>query len=239
MQQNKHHLSPFKALNKNIKHMKKILFLIAAFLLAAVVSQAQTEKGTQTLGLNLGFGYNKTSGVNINPYDNSSTDAGSKNTSFNIGPAYSYFIADKLDLGASLSYGQSNFTYANTQNNPQKLTSYAFISSVYLRKYIMFGGQFGLRAGPYLGFEKGDNKIGYVGTNAIYSEDSKLTEYSAGARLELVYYPSKKLGFAASIASMNYDHTKFDNGAAGHTSSDNLSAAFINNSLAISVFYVF
>src|SRR3978361_780186 len=114
--------------------MKKTLVLIAALLLASVVSQAQTEKGNQTLGLNLGFYYNKSSGVSINPYDNSSTDAGSKNTSFNIGSAYSYFIADKLDLGASLSYGQSSYTYPQIINNIQKQNSYAFFGSVYLRK---------------------------------------------------------------------------------------------------------
>ncbi len=45
--------------------MKKTLVLIAALLLASVVSHAQTEKGNQTLGLNLGFSYSKTSGVNI------------------------------------------------------------------------------------------------------------------------------------------------------------------------------
>jgi len=232
------HLLPFKALNKNIKHMKKSIFLIAAFLLAAVVSHAQTEKGNQTLGLNLGFGYQKTSGVSINPYDNSSTDAGTKSTSFNIGPAYSYFIADKLDLGAALSYGQSSYTYPQITNDIQKQTSYAFSSSVYLRKYIMFGNKLGLRAGPYLSYEKGDNKTDYLGTSALYNQDSKLTEYGAGARLELVYYPSKKLGFAASIANVSYDHAKFDNGNQGHTSSDNLGASFINNGLAFSVFYV-
>jgi hypothetical protein len=219
--------------------MKKTLVLIAALLLASMISQAQTEKGNQTLGLNLGFNYSKTSGVNISPYDNSSTDAGSKNTSFNIGPAYSYFIADKLDLGASLSYGQSSYTYPQIANNIQKQNSYAFFGSVYLRKYIMFGDKLGVRAGPYLNYEKGDNKIDYSGTSALYNEDSKLTEYDAGARLELVYYPSKKVGFATSIASVNYDHTKFDNGNLGHTSTNNVSAAFINNNLAFSVFYVF
>ncbi len=219
--------------------MKKSIFLIAVFLLAAVVSQAQTEKGTQTLGLNLGFGYSKTSGVNINPYDNSSTDAGSKNTSFNIGPAYSYFIANKLDLGASLSYGQSSYTYPQITNNIEKQTSYAFSGSLYLRKYIMFGDKLGLRAGPYLTYEKGDNKTDYSGTSALYNQDSKLTEYGAGARLELVYYPSKKLGFAASIANVSYDHNKFDYGNQGHTSNDNINASFISdNGLSLSVFYV-
>ena len=218
--------------------MKKSIFLIAVFLLAAVVSQAQTEKGTQTLGLNIGFGYSKTSGVNINPYDNSSMDAGNKATSFNIGPAYSYFIADKLDLGAALSYGQSNSTYPQIENNINKQSSYAFISSVYLRKYMMFGDKLGLRAGPYLSYEKGDNKTDYSGSAAIYSEDSKLTEYGGGVRLEVVYYPSKKLGFAAFIGNVSYNHTKSDNGDLGHTSNDNVNASFINSNLAFSVFYV-
>jgi hypothetical protein len=218
--------------------MKKSIFFIAVFLLAAVVSQAQTEKGTQTLGLNLGFSYQKTSGVSINPYDNSSTDAGNKTTSFNIGPAYSYFIADKLDLGAALSYGQSNSTYPQIENNINKQSSYALSGSVYLRKYMMFGDKLGLRAGPYLSYEKGDNKTDYSGSAAIYSEDSKLTEYGAGARLELIYYPSKKLGFAASIANVSYDHNKFDYGNQGHTSNDNINASFISNNLGFSVFYV-
>jgi len=219
--------------------MKKSIFLIAAFVLAAVISHAQTEKGSQTLGLNLGFNYNKTNGVNINPYDNSSTPAGSKSTSFNIGPSYSYFIADKLDLGASLSYGQSNRTYANTPIYPEKQSSYAFISSVYLRKYYMFGDKLGLRAGPYLGYVIANNKSIYLGSNALYNVNSKQTEYSAGARLEFVYYPSKKLGLAAYIASVDYDHTKFDNGNSGHTSSDNVDLSLINKGLTLSVFYSF
>ena len=218
--------------------MRKAFILFAAFLLASAVSYAQTEKGNQTLGLNLGFNYNKTTGVSINTFDNSSVDAGSKTTSFNIGPSYSYFIADKLDLGAAVSYGQSNSTYPDIPNNLSKTSSYAFISSVYLRKYMMFMDKLGLRAGPYLGYERGDNKYSYSGTDIFNNENSKQDEYDAGAKLDLVYYPSKKLGFAASIASVNYSHVKFDNGNSGHTSSDNVGVGFINNNLAFSVFYV-
>lgn len=76
--------------------MKKTLLLIAVLFLTSLISYAQTEKGSQTFGLNLGFNYNKTSGAYINPYDNSSSDAGVKTTAFNIGPSYSYFVSDKL-----------------------------------------------------------------------------------------------------------------------------------------------
>ena len=46
--------------------MKKALILFAALLFSAVVSFAQTEKGKQTLGLDLGFSFNKVNGVSIN-----------------------------------------------------------------------------------------------------------------------------------------------------------------------------
>ena len=81
---------------KTQKHNKKTLLLIAILFLTSLISYAQTEKGSQTFGLNLGFNYNKTSGAYINPYDNSSSDAGVKTTAFNIGPSYSYFVSDKL-----------------------------------------------------------------------------------------------------------------------------------------------
>ena len=219
--------------------MRKAILLIVVPFLTALVSHAQTEKGSQTLGLSLGFNYNKTSGVYTYPSDNSSTPAGGKTTSFNIGPSYSYFITDKLDLGASLSYGQSNMTYANTQNYPEKQSSYAFFSSIYLRKYFIFGDKLGMRAGPCLSYGIGDNKSTYLGSNAVYNENSKQTEYRASARLEFVYYPSKKLGFAAYVASVDYSHNKFDNGNFGHTSSDNVDLSLINNGLNLSVFYTF
>lgn len=219
--------------------MKKALLLIAVLFLTALISHAQTDKGSQSLGLNLGFNYNKSGGIYVNPYDNSITPAGGKNTSFNIGPSYSYFIADKLDLGASLSYGQSRVTNANVQTYPEKQSSYGFNSSIYLRKYLMFGDKLGMRFGPYFGFEKGDNKSTYLGSNALYNEDSKQTEYSIRARLEFVYYPSKKLGFSAYLASVDYSHTKFDNGNFGHTSDDNVDFSLVNNALSFSVFYAF
>ena len=106
--------------------MKKSIFLIAVFLLAAVMSQAQTEKGTQTLGLNAYFEYSKTNVVNINPYDNSVNSQNNKSTGFNIGPVYSYFIADKLDIGGSLSYGKAIIPIRSIlvicKNNPIILT---------------------------------------------------------------------------------------------------------------------
>lgn len=232
------HLLPFKALNKNTKHMKKSIFLIAVFLLAAVVSQAQTEKGTQTLGLNAYFEYSKTNVVNINPYDNSVNSQNNKSTGFNIGPVYSYFIADKLDIGGSLSYGKSDYTYSLNPGDLQKQSNYSYGGTIYLRKYFMYNDKLGLRAGPYLGYARSDSKSTNSGTSSIYNEDTKTDNYNAGALLDLVYYPSKRLGFSANLVNLGYNHYKADSGTQGHSSGDNVNLNFVNNGLSLSVFYV-
>ncbi|WP_426670799.1 outer membrane beta-barrel protein [Mucilaginibacter sp. McL0603] len=218
--------------------MKKTIFLIAAFLLAAVVSQAQTEKGTQTLGLNLSFGYNKTSGVDINPYDGSVTNQNNKATGFSIGPDYSYFIADKLDIEASLSYNTNTYNYSYIPGYPQKQSNYSYGGIIYLRKYFMYNDKLGLRAGPYVGYTRGDSKNTNSGPNSIYDEDSKTDNYNAGAKLDLVYYPSKRLGFSATLANLSYTHSKTNSGTQGNSSTDNVSMMFVNNGLGISIFYV-
>src|ERR1700744_2289180 len=100
--------------------MKKAFFLFAALLLASVVSHAQTEKGNQTLGFNFQYSYNNNGGINISPFDNSVTNTSNKYTVFSVAPLYSYFIADKLDLGATLSLGQTTYNYYNVTDEIEK-----------------------------------------------------------------------------------------------------------------------
>ncbi len=83
--------------------MNKNLIVCAALLFAFKISYAQTEKGTQTLGLDFGAS-RSTSNQTINTANNSAESVGSAITNFTFGPNYSYFIADKLDIGAALSY---------------------------------------------------------------------------------------------------------------------------------------
>jgi hypothetical protein len=223
--------------------MNKFLILIAAFLCTYKVSNAQTEKGNQTLGVNLGFQYSKGSDVAINPSDNSSTTTNTKYTSFGIGPNYSYFIANKLDLGTSLFY--SSFTSDNSNNlsNP-KVTGRNFEASIFLRKYVLYQNKIGFRVGPYLAYMYGDSKNTYAPANSLYDVENKNYNYMGGFNLSLVYYPSKQLGISASIANLEYDHAKstasFQNGTNNdHGKSNNLFFDFISNGLSLSVFYVF
>jgi len=215
--------------------MKKTLILIAVFFVTFSVSYAQTEKGNQSLGLNLAFAYNNSSGAVIT--NGNSQSAGGKVTQFSIGPSYSYFIANKLDIGASLSYGTNTSTYLPSYN-PSKYSSNDVGGIVYIRKYCMFNDKVGLRTGPYIGYNFGDVKYVYNSAPAA-NQDTKTDYYNAGMRLELVYFPSKKFGFSTYLASFDYSHYKSDSGTAGHMSGDNVYLNLINSNLALSVYYVF
>jgi hypothetical protein len=168
-----------------------------------------------------------------------------KTTNFNIGPNYSYFIADNLDIGAALSYGSSSTTnttenFATTNNNyPVKEFSDNYSGSFYIRKYFIYKNKIGFRTGAYLGFSGGTGKNTYTASNALYDFNSKTNYYSAGSNLDLVYYASKKLGISATIANLEYYHYTANNTTQGHDSGDSINFSFINNGLSLSVFYVF
>lgn len=218
--------------------MKKALFLISVLFITALVSHAQIEKGSQTLGVDLGFTYLNTTGIYINPYDNSIYNPGNRTTRLNIGPSYSYFIGDKLDLGAALSYSQNTYSYL-PGNSLEKQSDHDFGGAIYLRKYFMFQEKIGLRAGPTIGYYHSTNKIAYGPSNAIYDLNAKTDNFTGGVRLDLVYYPSKHLGFTASLANLNYTHYKSDSGTQGNSKGDYFNASFINDGLSLSVFYAF
>lgn len=220
--------------------MKKLMLLIAAFVFVYQASQAQTEKGTQTLGVNLGLNYSKINQNIINPFDQSTSVDNSKTTSFNFGPAYSYFIADKLDLGASLEY-QSTITNSNpnTYNDISKQVNRYYGASIFLRKYFMYNDKLGLRAGPYINYEKVTTKYNYTGTNATADFNGNQDIVDGGLGLELVYYPTKHLGVSAAIAKLSYEHDKINNGDQGNGSANYVNFDFVNNNLTFSVFYAF
>lgn len=218
--------------------MKKTFLLIALLFLTTLVSQAQTEKGSQTLGADLGFTYLKATGIYINSYDNSNFNSGNKTTRFNIGPSYSYFIGNKLDLGAALSYSQNTISFP-TGNDFGKQSDHDFGGTIYLRKYFMFQEKIGLRTGPRVGYYHDVNKVIYGPSNAIYNEDTKTNNLVGGLNLDLVYYPSKHLGFTASLANLYYTHYKSDSGTQGNAKGDSFNASFINDGLSLSIFYAF
>jgi len=219
--------------------MKRSLILIPAFLFLIQTSKAQTEKGSQTLGVNLGFQYSNQSGVNISTPDNSLTAQSNKYTSFSIGPSYSYFIADNLDLGATLNYSLNNYNYGPDSYYITKQDNKNYGGTVFLRKYVLYKNKIGFRVGPYLGYSIDDQKYIYSAQFNTNNTDSKSNSYQGGANLDLVYYPTKHLGVSISLANLSYEHTKTNNGAQGFANTDEVNFAFVNNNLAVSLLYVF
>ena len=216
--------------------MKRSLILIPAFLFLVQISKAQTEKGNQTLGINLSFDYYNQSGVNITTPDNSLSAQSNKYTMFSAGPAYSYFIADNLDLGAML-----NYSLTNNKDVPNSLEqdSKNYGGTLFLRKYVLYKNKIGFRVGPYLGYSIGDQKFTYTGPNSIYNTDAKSHTYEGGADLDLVYYPTTHLGVSVSLANLDYQHTRTNSGAHGFSNGDGVNFDFVNNNLAVSLLYVF
>ncbi|MES2276291.1 MAG: outer membrane beta-barrel protein [Bacteroidota bacterium] len=217
--------------------MKKILIAIIALLCVSKISNAQTEKGNQTLGVNLSYSYIKSSNYSTNSGSGPATQT-NNNKSFNIGPDYSYFIADNLDLGVSLQYGTNsqdngyNNQYANQHGH-------GYGADLFLRKYCLYDHKVGIRAGGHVGYTYGYTQYANSGNNSFYDYSSKSNSYIAGAGLELVYYPAKKLGVAASMGNISYTHAKVDSGNQGSTKLDNFNFSFINNGLTMSAFYTF
>lgn len=219
--------------------MKRSLILIPAFLSIAQFSKAQTEKGSQTLGISTSFNYYNQSAVGADPYNNNSLSSQSnKYTLFSIGPTYSYFIANNLDLGTTLNYSINNY-YSGPSYDAYKQDNKNYGGTVFLRKYVLYKNKIGFRAGPYLGYSTGEQKYIYTGENSIDNTYSTLKTYGGGANLDLVYYPEKHLGIAVSIANVNYEHTKTDSGPRGFANTDQVNFDFINSNLGLSFLYVF
>jgi hypothetical protein len=224
--------------------MKKNLFVCAALLLAFKISYAQTEKGTQTLGLDFGASRSTTNQSTINPVDNSTQSLGTAATNFTFGPNYSYFIADKLDIGAALSYQASTQTYtatsaADNSGYPTKYSNKNFDATVYIRKYYMYKNMIGFRTGAYFIYSDGTDKTTYLGTYAASSSSGTSHQYDAQLRLDLVYYPSKRLGVSANIAEAGYSWYKANSVNQPNSSGDSANINFVTDGLQLSVFYIF
>jgi len=233
------------ALLKTTKTRNKFLILIAALLLIVKVSSAQTEKGNQTLGANLGFQFLNTTTNSFSTTPDGLTTT-NKYHSFNIGPAYSYFISNTWALGASLNYSHS--TSDNNSSDPdqhlQNYISNSYGGQIFLNKYVLYQNKLGFRAGPYAGFNRQSNTT-EIPTSSVESKQTA-NDYFAGGALDLVYYPAKSLGITLSVAKLTYDHSTTKDGFTGNPDdtyakghSNNLSFNFINSGTSVSVFYTF
>jgi len=222
--------------------MKKSLILLTALLLTFATSKAQTEKGNQTLGLNFGLSVLQSSDFDFNQFDNSFATDNARTTIFNIGPNYSYFIVDNVEIGVNLSYSSTVTTFNTTGTDlgsSSNQNSKNYSGSLFVRRYFLHKNKIGIRAGAYLGYGHDSQSMGYPPAFSSSDYSSKQNFGQAGANLDLVYFPSKRLGFAAMLANMSYEHYSQNNGMQGHGSGNDFNLGLVSNGLSLSVFYIF
>jgi hypothetical protein len=211
--------------------MYKKLILVVLSGIALQTAKAQTAKGTQNLGLNVGFNSNKSTTQNLDAYTNTFYDVTYKQKNFQVSPTYSYFIADNLDLGGSVGYTHQKVNYVGQGYNMQEQTSQSIGGTIFLRKYFLYENKIGVRTGPSFGYSRAKQ------TNIISGTTDKETMngYSGALQLDFVYYPVKNVGLSAGLGNISY--TKSDNKESTN-SYEGFNASFVNN-LSLSVYYVF
>ena len=103
----------------------------------------------------------------------------------------------------------------------------------------MFQDKIGLRAGPFAIYDHLNSKNTYSGIDAGSSSNSQTDDLAAGLKLDLVFYPVERLGFAASLATLDYEWSRVDNANQVYQFSKGVNFNVISNGLSLSVFYVF
>ncbi len=216
--------------------MKKLSILIASILIIVFNANAQTQKGDQNLGL--GFNFNTGSGsyIYVMPIELGTITS----TYFAASPAYSYFIANNLDLGASVGFGtgtyQTNYNEPSPSSTSKQVTD-DYTATLYLRKYFLFNNKIGIRTGPYLLYQ-------YYNSNVVNNPGDPTQNFSnsgknlqAGISADFVYYPSKRIGLAVNLGGLYYTNQKTYSTSQNSTNST-VDFQFLNTNLMLSAFYV-
>ncbi|MBS7565014.1 hypothetical protein KHS38_11420 [Mucilaginibacter sp. Bleaf8] len=220
--------------------MNKKLFVLLPVLAAFTLTvKAQTQKGNHLLGGGLNANYNKRTTSQGTIGDENYYKYTVKTTTFGIGPAYSYFISDNLDLGINGAYSWQKDSYNDLAPNDSYYSSAdkskytAFSGGLYLRKYLLYNNKVGFRTGPFVQYQKQRGKT-YNG-NGLYN-DFKMKNFYAGLGLDFVYFPTSKLGLTASMGSLVYNSSKREQ-ATIVDKNDGVGLNFFTNGITLSLVY--
>jgi hypothetical protein len=182
---------------------KKLLLAFVSIIFINTV-KAQTEKGSQMLGVSFGVSTTNSDSRYIDYSTNAITNVHGKARNYNIAPTYSYFVADKLDLGLSAGYSHQTQDYSSIYN-PSNTKLDAFNAGIYLRKYFLYENKIGVRTGPMFNYQHGKQTQAYLSNPESNSEATSNT-YSGGVGLDFVYFPVKRLGLTATLGGLTYAH---------------------------------
>nr|WP_067057534.1 hypothetical protein [Mucilaginibacter sp. L294] len=216
--------------------MYKKLLLAFVSIIAIQSAKAQTEKGSQMLGASFGVSTSSSDSKYLD-YNNNTygPNVHGKTTSYSIAPNYSYFVADKLDVGVSVGYSYLKNDYDDSNFAPQHQRDNSFNAGIYLRKYFLYDNKIGIRTGPLFNYQTSKT----IQSNEVtpqYDSQRKTNSYTGGIGLDFVYFPIKRIGLTAALGGINYSHQEVK--GTNPASYNNFNASFANGFI-FSINYVF
>jgi hypothetical protein len=220
--------------------MKKLTFLLLTAL-TGLTASAQTEKGSQWIGGSFALSHYKVEETSSPEF--SVTGAYRKQNSYQVGPSYSYFVADKLSISGNVGYSHSHAdqTYYNNptlqvnDSNTEIITN-GYFASLGLNKYFLYENKVGVRTGPSAQYSRSKSKI--TSDNDPENSDAESTAFNVGIYLDFVYFPVKKVGLVASLGSLAYSKSKYE-GLNNTNKQTDVGLNFFNSSKTFSIFYIF
>jgi len=202
----------------------RILYVCLLLIFAGTeVILAQTEKGTQYLGLESAASAKTTK----------STDAPNmtrRELYYSITPAYSYFFADQWELKGGLGLAVSS-DRTNRAGNISKTSTYALVPSIALRRHLMLSTKLGIAGGPYAFYA-------FNKTNYPSEENMEYKQYDIGADLHIEYFLMQRFGISARLFGLSYSKVNLDQKDYPEFKSSSFSAG-LSNQLSLRFFYVF
>ena len=221
--------------------MKKLTLLLLAAL-SGLTASAQTEKGKQWIGGSVSASHNKVEEA-VNNTGFGSMEGTRRQNSFQVGPSYTYFVAEKLSLSATVAYthGHSDQSYINN-SNPQlnnatvETTSNGYNAYLHLDKYFLYDNKIGIRTGPYAQYYISNSKSGGNPDYSTVNYDAKA--FGAGLSLDFVYFPAKRIALIASLGNLSYSKSKYESESTTNEQTD-FGLNFLNNAPSFTFAYVF
>lgn len=177
--------------------MKKQLLLVAVLCTAALISNAQTDKGNTMIGGSIGYGKNELKPANTPNY------GASESTFFNVVPRVGHFFSKNLAIGLGIGYNETKnvsdqfFTIGNTPIVSTSIQrSKSFNVGPFVRYYVDLTDRFKFfaQANFDVAFGKINQSFSGTGTFNYQSVASKSTTYNASVNPGFAFFPRKEMG---------------------------------------------
>jgi len=182
--------------------MKKLFIVLAAAAMAVSVNAAKGDMVLSgTLGLNVdgALKIDGKKGMSIYNEDNVSL------TTYTILPSFTYFVSDKVGVGAQVGYKGGNSKYFEDDKEVLKARSGAFQINPFVRYYVWSTSKFGVFGQATLGFAFGSSKIGD-------GDSFSTTDIGLSVTPGIQYFINRKWSiettFANNLLGFNYSTNK-------------------------------